>query len=128
MNRKVARVKVMMATLVVCLLAVWMPIFAAAQTEISDDAIQLEPGENAVLLPPGTVTPSEPFVDPAYYGRVLKHLPCLGTCDAPTAAEPSRLVKALLWMLYPTEPPELTEADRLRIQVKRDNQRADKLP
>lgn len=118
----------MIATIVACTLAMWMPTLATALTVISDDSIQIEPGENAVLLPPVTVTPSEPFTDPAYYGRVMKRLPCLGTCDAPATTQPSRLVKALLWMLYPVEPPELTEADRLRIQVKRDNQRADKLP
>lgn len=114
--------------MVMCALAMGMSFIATAQAAISEDSVRSEPGNNSVLLPPVTVMPSDPFTDPNYYSRVLKHLPCLGTCDEPIAAQPTRLVRALLWMLYPTEPPELTEADRLRIQVKRDSQHADKLP
>lgn len=129
MNRKYFRVGVTIATMAVCGFTTSMPASTAVQTALSDDVIHNQPGENAVLrLPRVTVTPSDPFTDPKYYGRVLKHLPCLGTCDEPNVAQPSRLLKALLWMLYPIHPPELTEPDRLRIQIKRDNQRTEKLP
>lgn len=104
-----------------------MPATGQAQ-QTAPISLRASPEDSAVTLPPLSVTPSDPFTDPAYYSRVLKRLPCLGTCDQQIAEQPSGLVRALLWMLYPTVPPEPTEADRVRMQVKRDNQRADKLP